>query len=355
MAIVNDEIRNPNSPAVLPTRAPAPLPAPTAPPAINGEMQMPAGAHQPAYEDAAHSRMGVTGVGGSSSQSSTSGGKAPGLPGIVNSAGSPAAPAPAAPTGNAANDFQPITHDVQSNETVQGQLGDILKTGNPLLEGAKARAQQQANARGLQNSSMAVQSGEEAIVNSAMPIAQADASAYQKQALVNQDIVNQFLSTKMGAKLDLEAAYAAFQKNNYLFDKDASLKKYISDTGNTTQEKVAAMQTAAQTASASIGASASMYATDARLKEAGMTLEAQHLFQEAGFKHEDAIKQLDLGQDNFRLFVGGINNIQTSEAPPEAKQTAVQTWNSIFSGAPMNGLVIDPAFKPTPSPTPEPN
>ncbi len=327
-----------------------------APPAIGNERQMPAGEHQAAYEDAAHMSMARPDASGSTSNyASTSGG---GSPGIVNAAtvgNVGAAPGgPAAPTGES---YKPVTAEVQSNQTVQGQLGDILKNGNPLLEGAKARAQQQANSRGLQNSSMATQAGEEAVVNAALPIAQQDAGTYQKQALTNQDISNQFLSMDKGAKLDLEKAYAAFQQNDYLFDKDSSLKRYISDSGNSTQEKVAAMQAASQASSSASSSAASMYATDARLKEAGMTLEAQTEMQKAGFTQQDKVTLAGFQQQNFQQFSQGINQINLADIPPESKQTAMTSWLAVNTGVPMPINIDMSAFRgtsPVPAEAPKP-
>lgn len=251
--------------------------------------------------------------------------------GIVGSYNPGMAGMPPPPPSSAG--IQPQLQQVQSNQTVQGQLADILKTGNPLLEGAKTRAAQAANARGLQNSSMAVQSGEEAIVNTAMPIAQQDAAVYQKQALVNQDISNQFLSMEKGAALDLEKAYAAFQQNNYLFDKDAALKKYISDTGNSTQEKVAAMQVAASTANTAAQ-------IQGELTRTGMTIDAQKSMQLAGFQNSDYQQMKSFTNQNFQTYTNGVMNIQLSSNEPEAKQAGLRTWNSIYAGVPT-GISID--------------
>jgi len=79
-----------------------------------------------------------------------------------------------------------------ATETVQGQMTGLLATGNPLLQRAKTKAAQSANQRGLLNSSMGVQAGEEAMLTAALPIAQADASEYRNQSLVNQQVQNQF-------------------------------------------------------------------------------------------------------------------------------------------------------------------
>ena len=76
--------------------------------------------------------------------------------------------------------------------TVQGQMDNLLKNDSPLMQRATTRASQAANKRGLLNSSMAVQSGQEAALSAALPIAQADAKAYQAQGLANQNAMNTF-------------------------------------------------------------------------------------------------------------------------------------------------------------------
>lgn len=71
------------------------------------------------------------------------------------------------------------------NETVAGQLDSILKTDSPLLQRARARANEMSNSRGLVNSTMAAQAGETAVIDTAMPIAQADAGTYNLAAREN--------------------------------------------------------------------------------------------------------------------------------------------------------------------------
>ncbi len=260
-------------------------------------------------------------------------------PGIVNGQTPQAPAAPGtdqfAPQGPAGSTINPVTREVGAQETVQGQLDTILKNGNPLLEAAKARAAQAANARGLQNSSMAAQAGEEAIVNTALPIASQDASTYNKQALVNQDIVNQFLSQDKGAKLDLEAAYEAFRKNNYMFDKDEKLKRYINDSGITSNEKIAALQAAAQVNSASIHAGASMYGTDKQLEGLGMTIEAQKQAAQAGFDQQDKTNLTQFAQQNFRDYAQFMNNINASEMPIESKEAMQRSTTVLYASAPL--------------------
>ena len=86
----------------------------------------------------------------------------------------------------------PTTRQVSSGETVSGQMERILASNSPLLQRARTRAAQAANKRGLLNSSMGVQAGEEAVLTTAMPMAQDDASIYSNQGLANQTVQNQF-------------------------------------------------------------------------------------------------------------------------------------------------------------------
>jgi hypothetical protein len=71
---------------------------------------------------------------------------------------------------------QAATWTPDANSTVQGQLTGILKDGSPLQDFAKAQSQQQMNARGLLNSSIANTAGQSAVIQSALPIATTDAN-----------------------------------------------------------------------------------------------------------------------------------------------------------------------------------
>lgn len=87
---------------------------------------------------------------------------------------------------------QPTFTPVSANETVQGQLNNVLDSNNPLMERAKTRALQSANKRGLLNSSLGVQAGEEAVLTAALPIAQQDAQTYKDRTQLGDDWQNKF-------------------------------------------------------------------------------------------------------------------------------------------------------------------
>lgn len=84
------------------------------------------------------------------------------------------------------------TGTVGEKSTVQGQLGTILASGSPLLSRARTDSNAAYAERGLNNSSIGVQAGEEAVIRTALPIAQQDAQTYATQDLTNQNDVNTF-------------------------------------------------------------------------------------------------------------------------------------------------------------------
>jgi hypothetical protein len=89
-------------------------------------------------------------------------------------------------TGEKSSDYQTLINP--QTDTVEGRTANLLKSGNPLLEQAKTNALQSANARGLLNSSIGVEAGEQAVLNQAESIASRDAAAYNTQRQGLQEI-----------------------------------------------------------------------------------------------------------------------------------------------------------------------
>jgi len=92
-------------------------------------------------------------------------------------------------TGTAAT-YDADQRQVKSNETARGQMQQLLDENGRYMQSARARSSEQANARGLLNSSMAVGAGERAAIDSAMPIATQDATTYNTRSLANMDASN---------------------------------------------------------------------------------------------------------------------------------------------------------------------
>lgn len=76
------------------------------------------------------------------------------------------------------------------DQTVAGQFKNITSSGSPLIQMAETEGLQQANDRGLLNSSMAVGAAKDSVYRAALPIAQADAQHKSQIAGYNTDTYN---------------------------------------------------------------------------------------------------------------------------------------------------------------------
>lgn len=193
-------------------------------------------------------------------------------------------------------DLKPVLGTVAEDATVQGQLKKILQEGNPLIDQAKQRAMKQAASRGLVNSSIAAQAGEEAMVSQALPIAQQDAQAFFNQAITNQDVQNQVLRDKYAVGGKLLEQYEGFKNADIDFDRNATLKRDLLNTQISSDQAIAKWHDATQLAAArisadaqitatNISAAASMRNTDVQVKgeleRAGMQISADKLRQDS--------------------------------------------------------------------------
>lgn len=86
--------------------------------------------------------------------------------------------------------YSATTGAFDESKGVAGRVNQLTSQSNPLFTAAGTRAKQQAASRGLLNSSIATQAGQQAVIETATPIANADASLYQQQQLANQQATN---------------------------------------------------------------------------------------------------------------------------------------------------------------------
>lgn len=97
-----------------------------------------------------------------------------------------------APAFNLSGFSGPSMWGVAPNQTVASQLETLLAKDSPLMQRARTRALQTANARGLANSSMAAEAGEAAAIDSMLPVAQADAGTFARAGEFNAGARNTF-------------------------------------------------------------------------------------------------------------------------------------------------------------------
>lgn len=234
------------------------------------------GQGQPSGNTATAPNQVNTGSGGTSSNlAGATGGAVPGSTvGLVNN--------------SLVNGYNPTLRTVQGDDLVQNQLGRILANGSPLIDQAQAKAMQVANARGLVNSSLAAQSGSEAAIGAALPIATTDANTNFQQGITNQNASNTASQFNAGAL----------------------------NTANLTQMQIDA-QKARDAANNAFSATESAKTREQNQKQ---------------FESSQALAREQLSNNQFNQYTGLYMGILDSQDSQETKQTKIQHLNSLYFG-----------------------
>jgi len=106
----------------------------------------------------------------------------------------------------------PTAYTPSPEATVEGRLPGILSSGSPYIQGAQQRAKEYAASRGLLNTSMAATAGERAAIESALPIAQQDAGAFQEAGMLGYqgEITGATAAQKHGQDVSLVGEQAKY-------------------------------------------------------------------------------------------------------------------------------------------------
>lgn len=123
-----------------------------------------------------------------------------------------------------------LNRSLQADQTIEGRMSNILATDkngnytNQVVRQAVDRAMQSYNARGMLNSSMAVQAGQEAAISKAIEIAGPDAQRAFDQSRANQDAINSFARDQIQNQVDLQK-----QGNQITSDQNLQSQRLASD------------------------------------------------------------------------------------------------------------------------------
>lgn len=137
------------------------------------------------------------------------------------SAGTVSAPVSTTPTAG--------TGTVTANQTVAGQIDQIIAADSPLMQRAATRADQQMNKRGLMNSSMAVGAGQAAVMDAALPIAQADAQTYAASQTQQNLFKHQTALADLDNSMKAALTNADAQTKAYLVGLDGQIKTTLAN------------------------------------------------------------------------------------------------------------------------------
>jgi len=266
-------------------------------------------------------------------------------------------------------DIQPRV--VTKEETVAGQMEGLLGKESPLMTMSRTKAAETANMRGMLSSTMAVQAGEAAAIQSALPIAQQDAQIYAQSGQSSQEAAQEIASTthkgevsgglitkEYGLKSELSGQEAAQQKE--LSTQQAGEKAALS-----TQEATQAQTLAAQQKDYTLAIDTNKSQWDmqirqmmetnsfniATMQDLGNTtrtnIEAANRALLTAVEVDSAERQavIGLSKDLGQQFQVTLNNIAVSDLNANAKTMALNNaYNSYVSlmttGAKLAGLNI---------------
>lgn len=306
----------------------------------------------PAYQGAG------SGVSGGGSGGSGAGG------GIAAAAGSTGA-TPA--TGINLSQLQGASGwNVTPNQTVQGQLEQVIAADSPLMQQARMRALQQANQRGVLNSSMAVTAGNSAVLDAASAIAQQDAGTYSDAARFNADSANTFSRDNNAFVRDAFMADFNLGANEWAAQQDFARQYQMLTRQQQLQLERDAVQNGYQTARDRYMNEWSVSAADKenalRLQLANMDNPEKRLqTQIEANRKEQALTTLNNARSNY---ASQMITIATSGLSGEAKDKAIGdltvSTNAIIQGtaqqlgwSPDSWLIKIDTSKPADKPAPE--
>ena len=220
----------------------------------------------------------------------------------------------------AAQNVNPTTATAQNvvlnptTDTTAGQVRSIIAQDSPLMQQATSRANQFMNSRGLINSSMAAGSAQDAVISAAVPIANADATAYRGVNQQNMDTRNKFAIA-----------------NADTLNKG---QEFNATTANTLNLEQARMATNINQANTQAQNSVIINQLDTANKIQLGDIQASY---------ETLIQGNKSAQDLFNITIQAINNIRINkDMTTETKQQAVdQQIKLLKAGLNMSGSIVN--------------
>ncbi len=198
--------------------------------------------------------------------------------------------------------MQGVNWNVDKNQTVAGQLDNVIGQGSPLLDKAQADARQAANNRGLINSSMAAGAGTAALLDRALQIATPDAATYAGAGRYNADVGNNVAARNQDA-INRASEFGANAENN------------VSQFNAQSQNQAGQFNAQAQTNVSLANAQASNQAASqtAQLGFEAAKLNQNQAFQTAAMEYDAAFKSAMANAD-------AANKVQLVQLDGQIKQ-----------------------------------
>lgn len=218
--------------------------------------------------------------------------------------------------------YNAATRVVAPEELASTQLNTITSQGSPLMQRAAALGRQQAASRGLLNSSIAGQAMQNAVIENASPLAQANAQAYQSAAGQNLQYLNA----------------AGAQNAQQAFQREGANVAALNRAGEVSFEAAQDMSKLNLTHQFDL----ENLKTEYGLKNAQLQIAADIQKEQDAFKQGNELQQTYVQNSNALMnnYLNGWFKIQESTMTPAEKTKAlneynatIRTWQSVLSTA----------------------
>lgn len=239
--------------------------------------------------------------------------------------------------------------NVDAPQTVAGQVKGLVDENSPLMQQAATNSLQQMQSRGLANSSMAVGAGQQAVINTALPIAQQDATTFGSAARRNADAAD--TTSQFNATSKNTASQVNTTQQNALQSQMYQQRGTIEQANAAAKNNATALQgqlsLSAQTANQSAAVQQASQAYDGALKVALANADAQGKLQLA--QMDAAVKtnlaeiqakynvQMQTSGSMANTYQSYINQVGAIMADPNldaaGKQTAINNLNTMMNNS----------------------
>jgi len=177
--------------------------------------------------------------------------------------------------------FNATTREVQDEELTSNQLNSLLEEDGAFIQNALQRGRELAQDRGALSSSIFAGASQRAAIDAALPIASADAQAFQRAASENMAALNQNTLAKLQSATQIAISNASNQT-----------QASVATAQNRTQASTANAQISGRLGEARLRFESQRIANDARERIAETQLNAQFTMQQGQFAQQRFMEQL---------------------------------------------------------------
>jgi hypothetical protein len=146
--------------------------------------------------------------------------------------------------------YTPERVTMDPSDTVENRVANIISADSPLMQMNETRSLQRMNARGLRDSTMAIEAGQRAVIDAATPIATQDAATSAQMKIANQQAYNTAEQQRVdGLQNILEIVTSAEQQlrsEGSLLDQKASIERSLQAADQAFQINLQSLQGAQQ-------------------------------------------------------------------------------------------------------------